>query len=520
LRESVPAHFSVGTLPAFAFALLAAATPCVLHLLGQPLAMAACVALAATVALKFEAQAYILVLTANIFQNLFVTALSPNFSDIAEVEPLKLYSVVTTGVVWFVLAARFWFRPQAHSALTRRIVKASTVILALASVYYVFGLAINPRSATIYMRNVAIPIFLLQSFMLIASRQPLRVPQYVSAALTAVIVCGYLELLAPDAWFTLINGWTYFSLSYAQRLTSPQEISAAAREGVVITGYLDYTATAFLNSPLFADLNLKVQRLLGPNFHPISFGYLLASLIAFAAAHRRYGLTFLALPLLFMTNAKGPITLALFTLVFQEAARRRHETLAVVGLAAALAIYGVLALLTGLSSGDYHVLGLIGGLNGFLQNPIGHSLGDGGNLSVADFATIDWSKFQNAGAADIAVESAVGVMFYQLGVAAFVVVAVYLWLIRQTWRLFTLTRAPSLAFSVAAISTTLVNGFFQEEAWFSPLSLGLALGLTGLSLGAADRALALASGEARTPETSRPHNREAFARPLSQPAQA
>ena len=484
---------ALGFPAAFVLSLIGTAAPVALHGLGQPLGMAVCVALAVLVAVRFEGQAYIYVLTANIFQNLFVTILSAGYDEIAEIEPLKLYSVVATGVVWFVVAGRFWLAPSAYSPLAGKVVRVSSLVLVVACVYYAAGLTIDPRSATIYMRNVAIPIFLLQTFVLLASRHRIAAPQFVAVALGALIVCGYFELFARDAWLTVTNAKHYLSLVYASRLLSTQEISAAAKRGMVVTNILDYTSTSLFNSALLADLDIKVQRLIGPNFHPISFGYLLASLSAFAAAHRRYGLTALALPLLMMTSAKGPILLCLFTIAFEEAVRRRHERLAAAGLAAALVGYGLVALLTGIASGDYHVLGLLGGLRGFLENPIGHSLGEGGNLSVPVFAAIDWSKYQSEGAADIAVESAVGVMFYQLGVAAFGAVAFYLWLIRLTWRLHAQTRAPALAFAVGAMATILINGFFQEEAWFSPLALGLVLGLTGLSLGAADRALAVAT---------------------------
>jgi hypothetical protein len=128
---------------------------------------------------------------------------------------------------------------------------------------------------------------------------------------------------------------------------------------------------------------------------------------------------------------------------------------------------------------------LIGGVNGFLANPIGHTLGQGGNFST-NFAAIDWSKYQHMGAADVAVESAIGVLLFQMGVAGFVVIAIYLWMARTAWRLFKLWRAPALAFSASAIAIILVNGLFQEEALYAPLALGLVLSLTGLTFGALD----------------------------------
>jgi hypothetical protein len=155
------------------------------------------------------------------------------------------------------------------------------------------------------------------------------------------------------------------------------------------------------------------------------------------------------------------------------------------GLGLVLAAYAIFAFYSGLAGGDFHVLGLIGGIHGFIANPIGHTLGQGGNLST-NFAEIDWSKYQHMGAADVAVESAIGVLLFQMGVAGFGVIAIYLWMARTAWRLYKIWRAPALAFAASAITIILVNGLFQEEALYAPLALGLILSLTGLTFGALD----------------------------------
>jgi ABC-type phosphate/phosphonate transport system permease subunit len=80
-------------------------------------------------------------------------------------------------------------------------------------------------------------------------------------------------------------------------------------------------------------------------------------------------------------------------------------------------------------------------------------------------------------------------LLYQLGVAAAAVFAFYLWIARIAWRLYRATGAPALAFASSAIAVTLVNGLFQEEAYFAPLALGLVMGFAGLALGATDRAI-------------------------------
>ena len=66
--------------------------------------------------------------------------------------------------------------------------------------------------------------------------------------------------------------------------------------------------------------------------------------------------------------------------------------------------------------------------------PFGRGLGVGGNLSDGYFA-IDWSAAQQAGSIDGAAESAVGVLLYQMGIAALVPLAFY-FQSPEAWRLY------------------------------------------------------------------------------------
>ncbi|WP_298352566.1 hypothetical protein [Rhodoblastus sp.] len=466
------------------------ALPVFLHAFGQPLALAVCAALAAAAAMTIEAQVPVIVLTATIFQNVFVSIASVNYTDIHDLDPMKSYNFVTTVVTWLVVMAGFFNRWRSFSPFTRRMIFASCALLAIYGVYFLAGVLINPHSAVVYMRNIGTPILLFQMFLIVAARHELALPRLVVVLLGLMIGAGYTEVLAHDLWLDLTNGWHYLALSYADNASSLKTLDEANRSGVVPVNLVDYGRTDLFNSPMFAALHLTVLRLEGPNLHSISFGYALAALLSFAAIHRRRAAALLAAPLLLLTSAKGPLMLAVFTLVFHEAARRWDPRTALKILALALAAFAVFALAFGFRNGDYHVLGLIGGLNGFIKNPVGHSLGEGGNLSFASFNVIDWSKFQREGAADVAVESAVGVMLFQLGVAAVAAFAFYAWIARTALSLFEHARAPALAFATGAIATTMVNGLFQEEAYFAPLALGLVMGLAGLSLGAADRALA------------------------------
>ena len=143
----------------------------------------------------------------------------------------------------------------------------------------------------------------------------------------------------------------------------------------------------------------------------------------------------------------------------------------------------------GIRSEDYHVIGFIGGLNGFMKNPLGHGIGSGGNLSL-NMAGIDWSRAQHLGSTDVAVESAIGVLLYQMGVFGIVVLASVGLIAVRLWKLYIGTRERVLAVAALGLLTIVVNGIFQEEALFSPLALGLLLAVSGLLLGRAYRVAA------------------------------
>ena len=122
-----------------------------------------------------------------------------------------------------------------------------------------------------------------------------------------------------------------------------------------------------------------------------------------------------------------------------------------------------IGIVIGLGLGDYHVIGLMGGLYEFVANPIGGGIGAGGNLS-SEFSKIDWPAAQAAGRTPFAVESAVGVLLYQIGVFALAVIGAYIWI---AWRVLLIARTTGNDLHAAAafaLLTMVGTGLFQEEA--------------------------------------------------------
>ena len=178
-----------------------------------------------------------------------------------------------------------------------------------------------------------------------------------------------------------------------------------------------------------------ILRIFGPNMSPISFGYGIGFFVLFLFSVGRRWLAILALPLLVFCSVKGALIMVIFVgLAWMSTSLIGPVITLGLGLIA-LVGYAIAAIHIGLQLGDYHVLGFMGGWNGFLQNPFGRGLGVGGNLSEG-FYSIDWSAAQQAGSVDGAVESAVGVMLFQMGIAALAPLGFCFAMALKAWRLY------------------------------------------------------------------------------------
>src|SRR5262249_4214061 len=153
----------------------------------------------------------------------------------------------------------------------------------------------------------------------------------------------------------------------------------------------------FLNTPLLEDFGIStILRIFGPNMHPISFGYGIGFFVLFLFSIGRPWIALAALPLLILCSVKGALILVIFVMAAWASTWLIGPVITLLIGFVALIAYAIVAIRIGLQIGDYHVLGFMGGWNGFLQNPLGRGLGVGGNLSEG-FYSIDWSAAQAAG---------------------------------------------------------------------------------------------------------------------------
>ncbi|VIO68351.1 hypothetical protein [Bradyrhizobium ivorense] len=417
------------------------------------------------------------------FQNLFVSILSSYLSTEQEMEFVKGYNFLLCAVMWLLTVGLYLLRERRHSPDIDRIMKWGMITLATVLLYCALGATQDPRAAIVYLRNIAFPLFLFQLALLTAATFEIRITPFLVAVAMLLIACGYTELLFRDFWLQITDGYTFWHFDELKATRSGTWEAEMRATGFVPVDLIDRFRFSFLNSPLFEDLGLSsILRIHGPNMSAISFGYGVAFsiLFLFSVGHRWLALA--AIPLLVLCSVKGALVTVIFVALAWSATWLLGPVITLVVGCVGLALYAIAAIYIGLQIGDFHVIGLMGGWDGFLQNPIGRGLGVGGNLSEGYFS-IDWSAAQNAGTMDGAVESAVGVLLYQMGIAAVVPLGFFLAMALRAWRLYASTGILTQGLAAFGTLVVVVNGIFQEEALFAPPALGLMLCLTGLVIG-------------------------------------
>ncbi|UPJ59277.1 hypothetical protein [Bradyrhizobium sp. 192] len=427
------------------------------------------------------------------FQNLFVSILSPLVPLPSDLDFIKGYNFLVCSVMWLATFGLYVLGQRNQSAEVNRIMRWGVVTLAVVSLYFAIGFVQDGQPAAVYLRNIVLPLFLFQLSLLTAATYEVRITPFLVTLAVILLLCGYVELVFRDLWLAITNGYTFWGFDELKATHSGVWEAQMRATGNVPVDLKDRFSFDFLNTPLLEGFGLsKMLRINGPNMHPISFAYGLAFLTLFLFSAGRPLLALAALPLLVFCSVKG----ALITVIFVAAAWIGTRLIGAVvtlllGFLGMIA-FAILAIRLGLQIGDYHVIGLMGGLDGFVQKPFGRGLGIGGNLADSYFS-IDWSAAQAAGTIDGAVESAIGVLLYQMGVGAFVPLAFYFAMALKAWRLYASSGYLTQGLAGFGVMVVLLNGLFQEEALFAPLALGLMLSLTGLVIGSHARMQAVAS---------------------------
>jgi len=486
-RDIVPARAQEVALT-IALAVASIAFAPLLHALSPALAILAQTLVACAIIAAAPGYAPPIAIFILLFQSIFVSILSSYIAGPSELDFIKGYNFLNCAVMWLATFALYVLRRRDRSSSVDRLMIGSTLVLGAVLVYFVAGLLQNGLAASIYLRNIVLPLFLFQLALLTAATYEVRVTPVLVTIAVLFVVCGYVELVFRDFWLAITNGYAYWHFDEIKATdlgTWEREMRAT---GQVFVDLKDRFVFSFLNTPLLEGLGFAdMLRVFGPNISAISYAYGVGFFVLFLFSVGRRLLAVAALPLVILCGVKGALILVLFVAAAWISTRLLGAVVTLVLGFLALIAYVIVGLYVGLQIGDYHVIGFMGGWNGFLQAPFGRGLGAGGNLS-ADFASIDWRAAQQAGSVDGAVESAVGVLLYQMGIAAAVPLGFYLVIAMKAWRLYAVSGLLTQGLVAFGILVVLVSGFFQEEALFAPPALGLLVCLAGLVLGNAIRA--------------------------------
>ena len=354
----------------------------VLHGLSPLFAIAALTLIACAVVIATPAHAPAIAIFVLLFQNLFVSILSPVIADNSALDFIKGYNFLACSVMWLVTLLLYVARRRDNSAEVNRLMIASTCALGAIGLYFVYGFAQNGVAAAIYLRNIVLPIFLFQLALLTAASFEMRVTPALVTIAVLYLVCGYVELIFRDFWLHITNGYAYWQFDEIKATNSGTWEREMRATGQVLVELKDRFSFNFLNTPLLEGLGLSnILRVFGPTLSAISYAYGVCFFALFLFSVKRPLLGVAALPLAIFCSVKGGLIMVVYVAV-SWLATRLIGAVATLGVGLiGLIVYAAFGLYLGLQIGDFHVIGFMGGWNGFLQQPFGRGLGSGGNLS-------------------------------------------------------------------------------------------------------------------------------------------
>lgn len=431
------------------------------------------------------ALAPMLVFAGFLFQNLLTAAFTPIVQNARALDVLRGTNFVILIAAFGMLIAVAFLAPGRLPRPTRTWLHAILLLAAMITFYFFLGLATgSAKDALVYLRNTITPVLTFAVGLLAASLYRVAFERLLLLMGALALLFGYCELVFQLDFLALFNGDDFYAARIAEALENNGELGTRlTRPGELYPGLQGLLTVPLFNLTFLNDFVPQLFRLSGPNFHPISYAYVIAILACWRLFSGRWGFLVAALPILIAVGSKGAIMVVLASVVMRVCLTLFGARVAISTTALMLIGYTTLAIVVGYANRDYHVIGFVSGIRFFLDNPIGRGLGQGGNLSGTAMAMIDWPKAQAQGYTDVPVESTLSVMLYQMGLAT---AAFYGWLfliIRRCLRLRGDGFPPVRYFPAAVISAIAANSVLQEEAVYSPLGLGFCLLIVGMFMG-------------------------------------
>lgn len=426
----------------------------------------------------------VLIICAFLFQNTIIAIFSPLVAageafDILRGANFVILVSATSACILGVLVDHQRLPPE-----TRKWLLACFAVVCVVIFYLALGVGRGKAfDALVYFRNIFTPLACFAIGLITASLYSVNSRSAIVTLGVIALVFGYCEMMFGLDFLSVVNGDEYIERQLTKQINSGYWEKFLKETGFVLRGLEDVMMTRLFNIPGSGDILPLVFRLNGPNFHPISFAYSLAIISIWLAFQNRYTFLILSMPLLLTIGSKGAMVAVLMMIMLKIANAILPSRVAILGCLTAATAYIILAITYGKYVGDYHVLGFFAGVRDFFGNPAGMGLGFGGILSSSVAEKLDWSRSQGQGVADIPVESAVGVLLYQMGICAFVYFGFMFSIARKCVKIYLTQKNADALCGFMLITILGVNGVLQEEAFFSPLALGFVFLLVGQTLG-------------------------------------
>lgn len=453
-----------------------------------------------TLCILLPASIPLIIIGTFLFQNTIIASFSPMVAADSGFDAVRAVNFVLMMTAFGAFFLASVLTPQRLPVAVRPWLLASLAILGVILFYLALGAVRgDARDAIVYFRNTVTPIACLYIGFMAASQYRTHLTKGIVLIVAIAIVYGYCELFFTFDFLALFNGDRYMELKMSRQIDTGYWEQVLNETGFVLRNISDAMTISFFNTGLFGDLFPKVFRIGGPNFHAISYAYALTILSVWLMFQNRNLAVILALPLLLIVGSKGAMILYILAVLVRVGLKVMMPRSVAILFLFALLCWICATMIIGLRDADYHVLGFVAGLRDFFKNPLGQGLGIGGILSGAVAEKLDWGLAQQTGATDVPVESAIGVMFYQMGIGGFAFVTLLIAIARKSLQLFLRTGSGAFMFGFVTISTLCANAILQEEAFYSPLALGLCLLLTATALGTYWRVDAKAGAPRATP---------------------
>ena len=284
-----------------------------LHVTSPILAIGVETLIACAIAVAAPAYAPAIAIFILFFQNLFVSILSPYIADPSQVEFIKGYNFLSCSVMWLTTLGLYGLRWKDYPVEVHRLMAWGMFVLGMVGVYFLIGFGQDPVAASVYLRNIVLPLFLFQLSLLTAATYEVRVTPFFVTIAVILILCGYIEFAFRDFWLDITNGQAFWRFDEIKATNSGIWEKEMRTTGNVFVDLKDRFKFGFLNTPLLDGLGLsEILRIFGPNMSPISFGYGVAffGLFLFSVGYPLLALA--ALPLVVFCSVKGALILILF----------------------------------------------------------------------------------------------------------------------------------------------------------------------------------------------------------------